>query len=370
MAHSELCGRFRWIVSGGILAVCLSWCGYIVLHRHVSAANCGEVLAVAPEFLDFGRVWEQTGFLWRLQIRTAASEAVNVIAMKSSCNCAFVEPKSFEVRVNKPASVDLRLNLHNRGGRTLSSWPFEAKLVAVTREAPPALSAWQVRGEVYQYPLHPSVARVYMRSLVVGSDFSPRTVVIECRRPVTALTARCEPQFSSVVVRPVHDSLSRYELRITPNKDLPVGEHTFSVYLKPTIDLAALPEGLGPPPELPIPVKAEVCHAVYASPSIITLGAMSLGETATETVMLYTLRDTDFSVTELQVQGCQSLAVKPDKGPGSHAQKYQVSQAVKALGPRTAEIRFLVRDGAEILPYVVAVPVTYHGVRSELLRSE
>jgi hypothetical protein len=343
-----------------LVALCVAWLAYLLLLR--GAPSGASPLLVDSESLDFGRAWDQPGFEWRVPIQNTSGRAVEVVSVEPSCRCVEANPRTFVVPADDQVAIALRLSLRDSKGESRECWPFSAKIVAKTKEAPPAQATWSVHGQVYQHPVRPAVEALHLDGFVVGSQFRKEAVPISSNRPVQKLTARCDPAFASVEVLPTAEAGS-FELEIRPNNSLPVGKHKAIVDLESTVDLSGLPPGLGPPPALPLPVTVEVCHSVYASPSTMALGVVPVGETERDVVALRSLGDISFRVIEAQVvDGDASLSVEPAPTSDARVLYYSIIQKSTTRGPRAAEVQFTVREEESGSTYPVVVAVTYHGV--------
>ena len=338
----------------------LSSCGHATPGTGPSAPlESIRILSIDTTSLYFGRAWEQADFPLRLQIRNNQPRHIEVIRVESSCNCLSVEPRSFTVPGNGAISVRLHLDLRRPSWAAGSNWRFRSKLCAVVRE-PPCRQSWEVKGEVLAYPLRLEPPSLWIETFIGSSGAVRGTAEIRCDRSVSQVDARCPARFGSARVVPAGGRPEIYDVVITPDQHLPVGEHRFFVSLKPT--LRTLPQGVGQPPELRVPVTVTVRRDVYASPSTIALGVLALGESASRRLVLRSFAKADFRVIDIRVQPDKSLAVKPCGAVQPGERRYFIQQRADRTGARSAEVRFLVEESqGKRATYWVTVPVSYYG---------
>ena len=72
-------------------------------------ANAG--LAVAPDRLDFGEVWEDSRFAWTLPLENRRNEDLSIEDISASCTCVSVEPRAFVIPARQTRQVKLALDL-------------------------------------------------------------------------------------------------------------------------------------------------------------------------------------------------------------------------------------------------------------------
>src|SRR5688500_15085731 len=85
--------------------------GSAVGKRQLVEANSRSALSIDPHHLDFGERDAQKDFHWTLPIRNRGPASVQVVALRTSCACSSVDPKSFELQPGEEISVTLRLDL-------------------------------------------------------------------------------------------------------------------------------------------------------------------------------------------------------------------------------------------------------------------
>jgi len=323
--------------------------------RHES----GSVLSVDPDSLYFGRSWEQDQFPFRLQVRNNSPQQVQVLRVESSCNCLSVEPRSFTIPGNGEISLNLRLDLRRRRFVRMNRWLFRSELCAVVADSRRRQS-WEVKGEVFAYPLRVVPASLWIETFVGNAHAVEGKAEIRCSGSVTHVDARCPARFASARITRSHARSQSYDLVLWPNQHLPPGEHAFVLSLKPT--LRELPAGLGPPPELRIPVTLVVRHDVYASPRTVAFGFLPLGGCRSQQITLRSFARRDFSVVAIEVRPDRRVTVQPLETSERGVRRYRIRLWADGTGHRRVQVRFLVRETRrESPPYWVGVPVTYYG---------
>jgi hypothetical protein len=188
------------------------------------------------------------------------------------------------------------------------------------------------------------------------------TVDVNCPRPAV-LSARCDESLATVDVRQTRESPQQYQVEISPRDDLSVGEHRFSVYLRPRMAPGDVPSGMTVPPELPLAVVANVARGVYVSPSTIHFGALAVGETTEETVVLRSMHSKRFAVLESGASGGNSLRVEPEAAVPEQGPWFRIWQRIDRVGPHTGEVRFVVQEEDSRQSYAIVLPVSFHGIR-------
>src|SRR5262245_40520295 len=68
-------------------------------------------LAVDPQHLNFGEVWEDGAFGWVLPVENRGPSEVAIERFATSCDCTSIDPPSLTIPAGETRAVRLQLNL-------------------------------------------------------------------------------------------------------------------------------------------------------------------------------------------------------------------------------------------------------------------
>lgn len=335
--------------------------GFLNARRQNLAATEPEPLtgglSAAPGDLDFGDVWEQDEFPWRLHLRNTSGAAIAVADVVLSCDAQRIEPRSFVVAPGAEIVVELRLDL---AAKCASSAGLPARMAAV-RVMPRLqgddhmLPGWVVSGKVRK-PIEFSEPSIHFGEIVRGDTASARIVRATSAFPLKELRADCDAEQGRATKERISEDGRTWELRIVPAAALPQGPFEFVVAVRGTKqDGTWLSEAL-------LPVRGVMRESVTASPDSVHFGLCEVGSEARAWV---TLRGTkgprQFTIgpTESQVAG---LCVTERPGGQADERLFELIQHVEGPGYREGRLRFEVKDPARPEPFAISCSVSYHGI--------
>jgi hypothetical protein len=313
----------------------------------------------------------QREFLWSLPVKNTSDKTIDITDIETSCGCGSVKPTSVAIAPGEVAEFHLRLDLTPKGAdnRSKTVWPFSTRLVPILRNGGAGELLWTIRGTVRKAFDLSSELVDFGDSLVCGSAFAPKSILVRCILPHSGLSARCEDSVASVRVLPAREKAWGYEVEVLPKRDLPVGDHKFAVVLEavPPVDVRSSAARV----ELPnfrVEVRARVHPRIRALPEEVFLGAAYVGESLDDMVTLSSV-DIPFRVVNVECNPEGSLVVSRAKSSkdGETRQTYQVLQRVTDVGIQEGKIRFFIAPSTPTEQVTLTVSVTYQGLggRSE-----
>lgn len=318
-----------------------------------------DSLYIAPGHLDFGSVWESSTFSWVLAVENRGEQDVDVEELAASCSCTSVEPRSSVIPAHQTRDVRLTIDLTQgrRSGLSDSAGePFEMQIWprirggAVSRDG----GHWVLRGTVRPLvSLRPTGVDLGDVS-ELSATATKRVVQVNSARPLRSLKVISDSnQLLSQLKRVSGGSASVYELTVTVPPNPRLGALEQDVLVEAELEAGGVVTKA-------VHVAGRVIKDCQSTPSDAALGVRLVGETAQESVTLYSLTRQRLEIVEQSAQGeGLSLENGPTAGPGGVS--VQVRQRVVKAGQQTGKLVFKVRAGRGTVIDVV-VPVSYHGL--------
>ena len=310
-------------------------------------------LQVASEYLDFGKVPVQENFPWTLPIQNTSPRDVEVLDIKTSCGCASIEPRSLVIPAGKTVSVRFTLDLTTQEPKAavLHSREFAMQVVPVIKGALAGIVNWQVQGRIWcPLVISPPTLEFAEGSLVKGTPFEFKSVRVVSQQPLKNLMPEYEPTFARAHVVPVVGDACRFQLNLAPAETLGVGEHEFAVMLKGIAQNGTVL------PSVPLSVSAHVAHDVQLVPAEIRFHAVTVGDTARETVVLHSRTGKSFRVAEVRAEP-ENIHVEWLPEP----RQARVSLHATRQGPQRGAVQFAVhQERPEGTYYELTCPVLCH----------
>jgi hypothetical protein len=321
-------------------------------------------ISLSERCRNFGEVWENTHFKWVLAIENRMNEEINIKRFVSSCTCIAVRPQSLTISPGQIKEVQITIDLSEKGSKKAES-QFQIRDFAVNiqpvvenagREI--VLKAWEIKGTVRRLLGFNKPAVNFGRQFDRSQPIGRQVVVVTTCAPLTDFTFECTSGPFRVNARPNGKGRdARYEIEVCQRPEVPVG-----FYRSEIVATAHLPGGLAVKSPT-LPVLLEVVPDISATPAQVHFGAKKKGETCAEAILLSSLTETPFEITDFAVNITDGIKSKPrvEKSPTGC---FLISQTISGLGRQKAEIVFSIRaDGGKCSK--VAVPVEYHGLPSE-----
>ena len=185
--------------------------------------------------LDFGEVWEDPGFVRQLTVHNRGKQMVRVVNMHGGCECTSVEPRAFTVPPGGSQRVAVKIDLTHR-------YPYQfgvdRRQLALTVHAAfegrgIAAEAWTVRG-VVKSRVSVDGRELTFADLCGQGESVTRSMKATAHVPLAKLEATAPSDKATVVVVPAPKRPGGYDVRVTPNPDLPLGPFQFEVALTAT----------------------------------------------------------------------------------------------------------------------------------------
>lgn len=228
---------------------------------------------------------------------------------------------------------------------------FTVEVVPRLPASLPAQRPWMVRGRVKSaFTLSPRQVH-FGESLMRGQPFASRIVTLTPLTALESVTASCDPKFASVKVSGKGD---RYYLEIMPNDSLPSGPLRFEVIVEAAI------RGGRESARLAAQVAGTVMQDLQTVPAAVAFGAVPVGRTVTETLVLRSVNGTEFEVKAIDFSS-SDITVASTAKPFDNGQTFRLTQRVSQRGNQSSTVTFLLRtpDGETS---TVSVQITYFGI--------
>jgi Protein of unknown function (DUF1573) len=355
-----------WLLGGlavavGVLAavaVSTFFPGWATTQDGQAASDGIKKLFVPPERLAFGQTWESKEFTWALPITNWDQQDVEIEHFATTCNCTKIEPSSLSIPPGQTREVRLTVDLtpeRNTKQAESQQWAFEVGIGPKLRdeEAPKVPDWWIVRGTV-QRLLRLSVPVVDMGRQSERSQPLPlRHLLVSSAVPLKGLTATTPLSFVPVISALEPERHDQFQLTINSPPGLPIGP------VKEEIRLTARLE-TGEEVTKIVPVTGRIVADCQPDPPAAVLGARLVGETAQESVMLYSLTKQPFEVIDYTVAGKGLSLLALPEGPGE-GPAFRVQQEIVEAGEQTGKVFFKLRT-ARGEPVEVVVTVSYRGL--------
>jgi hypothetical protein len=317
-------------------------------------ANAG--LTVNPVQLDFGEVWENSAFPWRLPIENPTRNEVVVEGFEPSCYCLSFEPRSMVVPAGQAAELHLSLDLAHRNREDIGSpvRVFTVQLVPRIRDSKvPKQLGWVLRGRVRTAFELDSESVVFWDELVQGKQFTTKRVIVKGNIPLGDVTKKYDPTAVSVKART--STAMVFELEVTPRETLPPGSFSTAVIVE-----AKGPDGTSLQSKT-LKIVGAVHGNVQAFPSQVAFGTRVVGDKADETVVLRSVE----GVMGIELEGIDvhstDLTVTPLASNVADGKAISVAQQFSQPGSRSALVKLTVRRQDGTLREV-PLEVSYYGV--------
>jgi hypothetical protein len=310
-------------------------------------------LVVDEQHLWFGEVWEESAFAWALPIHNTTNEDIEIASFAADCACGKVKPPSLTIPAQGTEEVHLTLDLRSRptGKPDFTGKDFNIRIQPLLRKRVSALSGWIVHGRaVRPFVIEPPVVD-FGESLIREQPFMPRSAIITCGLDVAELTAYCDSPFLTAKVACVNPR--RYRLEIQAQKKIPSGPFKHPVKLTALTPSKKTVTGT-------VYVVGRVLEDVILHPDVLVFGAMPLGTTVQETIVLHSRTGQDFAIQEVDRKGAERIVVDVDRKEKDGEQRFHLSLTVKELGPYGHTINVKVKTTKALLE--IPLPIICHGI--------
>jgi hypothetical protein len=314
-------------------------------------------LAIASSDLDFGQAWAGDDFRWGVGIRNTTRRTVNVLALRTDCRCARVEPGQLTLRGGESRDVELKIDLTAIPPEAASqaTFPFTLGMMAALEGERPLRQKWELEGIVRQAVAISPREIDFFGDLVEGRDFPSRSARLHCFEPDTTLEVQCDPALLRARALPLDDAGREFRLEVMPAKGLPVGPFQGTVLVRACRD-----EG-GELPAAKLRVSGEVMSDVCAVPEAILLGPIATGRTVTRRAAIRCRSGGALRIERVETQ-TKAVDVRMGAAPNQPIHEILLTVSVRERGAQRATVSVEVRREGTNSSNAVLIPVSWYGV--------
>jgi hypothetical protein len=307
---------------------------------------------VSAADLDFGEAWEDPEFVRHLTIHNRGDRPVKVTNMQGGCECTSVEPCAFTVPPGGSQPVAMKIDLTHR---LPYQFGVDRRELAVTvhpvfEGRGPAAEAWKVRG-VVKSRVSVDGRELAFADLCGQGESVTRAMKATAHVPLANLEAATPPDKATVSVVPAPKRPGGYDVRVTPNPDLPLGPFAFEVALTATTPDGAKHRCVA------FRVTGEMRSPVRVVPDPVLLGEHPVGSTPEATVSVK-FPAAGWSVDRIETELPTTAVTRAP--PLDDRPTYRITQPISKPGDGTCQIRFVCRKPNGQLETVPAT-VRWHG---------
>ncbi|MGC1275053.1 MAG: DUF1573 domain-containing protein, partial [Planctomycetaceae bacterium] len=287
-------------------------------------------LIVAAGALDFGSAWEQPTYRHVFAVSNPTDRPIAVTEFATGCGCTTVEPRTFSVPPGGTQTLTATLDLTHRAGEVGAEFLVEL-LPTLAHQPSGERTVWTLRGDVRPNPIVLSEASLDFGDAVIAGEppvSQGIAVTLTDGAPVAGLhlvppvpdsslgkgrSAEAEdmsPDPSSPPISRLPEAAGTAELAetgprswtllVTPRSDLPIGPFEFVVRLEATGEDDVTGTGAKPMPLRDVEVTGVVRDDVSAWPASLNFGALAVGETGEEYVVLASHRGHGFAIERIE----------------------------------------------------------------------
>lgn len=344
----------KYLLSNVWAAVCLAavcFAAYLLGSRSGGKAPLAEAgLMADPRVLDFGEVWEDADFHWKLPIRNTTTQEIKVLDFAVSCTCVSLKPRSFTLAPGEVKELELSLDLTRRKRLPQGQEVFQALLLPKIKGSIARTQGWTLHGRVRQLlKFNPAVA--VFGDLIRGQSAPDVLINVESVLPLRSLDKKGKE--SNACVQVVQKGSRKFELTVTPPSTLPAGPFHLEIPIQPTGQDGKLL------PAKKLIVVGIMHEDVEPMPSPLVFGALPIGETVKETVVLKSITGKPFKVEEWQSLSYGLRVELVEMGDKMEA-SFAVSQNGTTAGNQWTEARFRVHVGNQP-SQEIPLKIFYHG---------
>lgn len=314
---------------------------------HAASQQQINGLEVDAADLDFGEAWESPDFVRTLTVRNTGAHAVAVKDMQGGCECTAVEPAAFVVAPGGEQRVAVKIDLTHRFPHHFGVERRELAISVRPTFAGRGVAAesWAVRGVVKSRVSVDGRALEFGDLCGQGGPAVTRAMKATAHVPLAALEATAPADKATVSVAPAPKRPGGYDVRVTPNPDLPLGAFQFDVRLTATTPDGAKHKCVA------FRVQGEMRSPVRVIPDQMLLGEHATG-TTTEAVVSVKLPATRWTVERVETERTDTSVT--DVPPLDGHPTYRIAQLIANPGDHSAQVRFVCRKPNGQLETVLA----------------
>jgi hypothetical protein len=323
----------------------------------VKPARVGRVM-IAAESRNLGAAWEQNGVRRRVRLRNHSAGPVEIVELSLPPPFGAATPARLVVPPHGESSVNLHLNLAEKPEHAANGFDYRLAIPISILErhgpiTPPRVVYLHVRRPLR---LSPPTLDFGERS-IAGAEYPTLFADVEAYAPLAALKATHNAAMAEVKVERRDRDGRRYQVSVTPRAALPIGEHRFTIVLRP---IAAGDEAL---PDVPLPVMAMVLPDAACSPAMLSFGVVEPGRTYEQTVTVYSRTGKRLRVDYVQPSPNEIRIARTDSNADVESPSFRIILTPRHDGDQLRSISFRVSpiDGSQ--RELISAEVRYHGDR-------
>lgn len=293
-------------------------------------------LVIAAADLDFGEVWEDPDFVRTLTVRNTGSRSVDVKNMQGGCECTAVGPQVFTIAPGGEQRVAVKIDLTHRFPHHFG---IDRREIAVSihptfADRGAAAEGWTVRGVVKSRVSVDGRELAFGDLCGQGGPAVTRAMKATAHVPLASLDASAPADKATVSVVPAPKRPGGYDVRVTPNPDLPLGAFQFDVQLTATTPDGAKHKCVA------FRVGGEIRSPVRVIPDQVLLGEHRTGTTA-EAIVSVKLPGAGWSVDRVETERTDTTVTAAP--PLDERPTYRISQLIAKSGDGSCQVRFVCR---------------------------
>lgn len=265
-----------------------------------------SVLHIDQRHLDFGEVWEQSRFDWKLPVSNCSEKRIRISRIAADCRCTHVVPEALELQPGETQNLRVTLDLTRKAPSTkgnISVRPFETTLRLFVADRIPKAQICTLRGRVRENPISVVPPRLdFGNELVVGGAAKSYSAILKLRNADAASDVRASvhpKSMGSALIVPVEDQSSQYQLHIQPAQSLKPGSFSFRVRVR------AIYESVETNPFCEVPVTGTIVQEPVAIPDEVRFGLHPVGTGVHESLVLRSRTGRRFSVEKILCSGME-----------------------------------------------------------------
>jgi hypothetical protein len=306
--------------------------------------------------LDLGIVWATCGLSHTLHLRNVSSRRVELASFLTTCGCVAVEPSSPTIAPKGQCDVTLKLRIASEldGDAKLKEPNFRTQLVPIIRGYPGSPPQWELTGTIRRLLSLSASSLQFDEPLIQGRSFPRREVRIVSKAPLQSVEAEGGSAFAACDL--TRESETVYVLHIQPSNTLPIGPFHFDITLIP-----CLRSGRKIRTDL-LAVSGWVSHEVEASPRMLHLGMLRVGQASESRVVVRSLIGKPFTLKSI-IPDSKDTQVQVEAS-GDNGVTLRITHRVVASGDRTDNVAVAVEnyDGRT---FQFPIPICCHGLDEE-----
>ena len=351
----------RWLFAAAILGITFGvacWAGlYARKWREADRQVIVEGLMVPTDNLNIGEVWEEKDFAWRLPIRNATGDTIQIHKFNTSCSCTAIEPARISIRPGETATVNLTIDLMHLSDAVagVARRPFALSVQPVTSLTRQGGFGWQIHGTVRSRVTLDAKTVHFGDQPIRGQTAVTRQVLATVHIPCQGLKVAVNPLVATVTVNRREDAPERFEITVAANPNLPPGNFQTDAKIN-----VVEPNGKHTLAFM-LPIAGTMRSEVRLLPERILLEPRPIGETADAIVTLHAPPDANVVIDHIETDdpGLTAEAATIPGIPACHA--FRVRQRVEKEGEQTVSMRFVLRGRGDKLT-TLPVQMCYRGV--------